>query len=577
VDATHVSERTTVGVFLRQSAALGDHVCARHHDGTAWRDVTWAEMAERARRVAARLLTNRVAFGDRVALMAENSLEWLVCDVAIQLAGAVTVPVYPSTTEAVTRQIIANCGAVLAFAGDAARAERLAPLPTVRMDEDLAAWLATEPDAEALAELEARAARLSPDDLVTIAYTSGTTGRPKGVALAHRNIIDMAHCCLAAFHLDIDDVALSFLPYSHVLERINGVYVGMVAGSGMWLGRGSAHLMEDMQECRPTVMVSVPRIYEKMHQTVMARVRGQPPYRRALFHWAVSAGLRRSRGQRSPLYPLADRLVLGPLRRRLTGGRLRFFITGGAPMTREVEEFFWSLGIRILQGWGMTETSSAATANTETEHKFETGGRPLPGVELRIADDGEILVRSPGTMLGYYQDPESTAAIMDGEWVRTGDIGELDRDGFLHITDRKKDLIKTAGGKYVAPQPLEAALAQDALIERVVVIGDLKPYVSALVVPDWDVVRHQLDIDGTPEELVWDERVRDAIQGRVNETNAELGSWETIKRFTLLPRDFREDTGELTPTLKVKRRVIQERYADLIADMYAAPRERAGA
>jgi long-chain acyl-CoA synthetase len=576
VDGARISDRTTVGMFFRQAAARGDAVCLRHPDGSGWKAVTWTELAERVTRVACRLL-DRAGPADRVALMAENSVEWLVCDLAVQTAGAVTVPVYTSTTAAMTGEIVASSGAVLAFAGDEDMAGRLAPLPAVRMDGELAEWQATPPSAAALEELGERCARLTPDDVATIVYTSGTTGRPKGAVLAHRNIIDVARCCLTAFHLDGDDVALSFLPYSHVLERIDGVYVGIMAGSGMWLSRGALHLLEDIRECRPTVMVSVPRMYEKVYQGVMAQVRAQPPHRRALFHWAVRAGRRRSQGGWSPLFALADRLVLRPLRVRLTGGRLRFFITGGAPMTREVEEFFWSLGIRILQGWGMTETCSAATCNTEREHRFETAGRALPGVELRIAEDGEILVRSPGNMLGYHRDPRATEETLDGGWVRTGDIGTLDGDGFLRITDRKKDLLKTAGGKYVAPQPIEVALTRDPLVERAVVVGDARPYVSALVVPDWDVVRHRLEIDGTPEELLDDERVRGAVQALVAAVNATLGSWETIKRFSLLAHDFREDAGELTPSLKVKRRVIQERYLDLIEGMYETPRERAGA
>jgi long-chain acyl-CoA synthetase len=324
------------------------------------------------------------------------------------------------------------------------------------------------------------------------------------------------------------------------------------------------------------VMVSVPRVYEKVHQGLLARVRTEPRYRQMLFNWALKAGRRNARGQRSFAYPLADRLVLAPLRQRITGGSLRYFITGGAPISREVEEFFWALGIKILQGWGMTETSSAATANTEQHHEYETAGRALPGVEIQIAADGEVLVRGPGNMLGYFHNPEATAEVLVDGWVRTGDIGELDADGFLRITDRKKDLIKTSGGKFVAPQPLETQLQQDSLIERAVVIGDLRPYVVALLVPDWASVRHELQIDGEPRELVADERVRAAMQARVEALNQGLGSWETIKHFALLAHDFSEEEGELTPTLKVKRRVVQQRYAELIEELYEMPRPVVG-
>jgi long-chain acyl-CoA synthetase len=341
----------------------------------------------------------------------------------------------------------------------------------------------------------------------------------------------------------------------------------------VWLSRGPDHLMDEIQECRPTLMISVPRFYEKVHQAVMARVRKETPIRRALFNWALEQGRRHARGQVAPLLPLAERLVLTTLRQRLTGGRLRFFISGGAPISPEIEEFFWALGVSILQGWGMTETSSGATSNTLSHHRYGTVGRPLGGVELRLDEDGEILVKSPGNMLGYFHDPDSTASTLEGGWVRTGDVGEIDAEGYLRITDRKKDLIKTAGGKYVAPQAVESELQQEPLIERAIVIGDLRPYVVALVVPDWEAVRHELGIDGDETDMAADGRVRAALQSRIDRVNGTLGQWETVKRFAILPHDLQEENGELTPTLKVRRRVVQERYAAMIDDLYKAPRE----
>jgi long-chain acyl-CoA synthetase len=315
-------------------------------------------------------------------------------------------------------------------------------------------------------------------------------------------------------------------------------------------------------------MVAVPRVYEKMHQRIMAVVRENPPRRQALFRWALDLGRRRARGERPLLYPLAERLVLGPVRKRLTGGRLRFFVSGGAPLSAEIEGFFWALGVKILNGWGMTETSSGATSNTEQRHRFETVGPPLPGVEVKVAEDGEFMVKSPGNMLGYYRNPDATAQTLRDGWVMTGDIGALDPDGFLRITDRKKELIKTSVGKYVAPQPVETHLQQAPEIERALVIGDERPYVVALIVPDWDVLRAELGITGEPRELVKDDRVREAIQRRVDEVNGALSDWETIKYFELLPEDFTEANDEITPTLKVKRRVVNQRYRDLIETMY---------
>jgi long-chain acyl-CoA synthetase len=315
-------------------------------------------------------------------------------------------------------------------------------------------------------------------------------------------------------------------------------------------------------------MVSVPRVYEKMHQQVMAIVREQPPHRKAIFRWAVAQGRRRMRGEPAPLHPIAERLVLGPMRRRLTGGRLRFFVSGGAPLSAEVESFFWSIGLKILNGWGMTETASGATSNTDRRHEFETVGPPLPGVEIRIADDGEIMVRSPGNMTGYYNNPEATAETLRDGWVLTGDIGELDDGGFLRITDRKKELLKTAGGKFVAPSPMETRLMQDPAIERAVVIGDERQYVTALIVPDWRTLEVEHGVKGRPEDLVGDERARAVVQRAIDELNRDMGSWESIKYFELLADDFSEESGELTPTLKVKRRVVQERYRDRIETMY---------
>jgi long-chain acyl-CoA synthetase len=566
VEAERLGERTTIGLFFRQAARFGDRTLVRYHDGSGWRGASWNRAAELALRVAARLVGEGVQAGDRVAIMAENRVEWLYCDLAIQTAGAVSVPIYPSTPARTAQVIAEDAGVRVAFVDDQLR-DRLRVERLVAFDADLPAWVADPADPELLAEVEARAAAVAPDDLATLVYTSGTTGLPKGVMLPHRCFVDVAHSCLQVFDLGPEDESLSFLPYSHVFERINGVFVGLAAGGSAWIARGIPRLVDDLQECRPTVMVSVPRVYEKMHQQVMAIVREQPAHRRAIFRWAIGQGRRRMRGQPAPLFPLAERVVLAPLRQRLTGGRLRFFVSGGAPLSTEVESFFWAIGVRILNGWGMTETSSGATSNTEQRHEFETVGPPLPGVEIRIADDGEILVKSPGNMTGYYNNPEATAETLEDGWVRTGDIGELD-GGFLRITDRKKELLKTAGGKFVAPAPMETRLMQDPAVERAVVIGDERPYVTALVVPDWKTLEVEHGIAGSPEDLCEDERARAVVQRAIDGVNRDLGSWETIKYFVLLPHDFTEEGGEITPTLKVKRRIVQERYRDQIETMY---------
>jgi long-chain acyl-CoA synthetase len=563
-----IADRTTVGVFYTQAARLAGKPLIHYPDGDAWKVHTWSDMKRDALAVASALIDAGVKQGDRVILMSENRLEWLYCDFGIQTAGAVTVPIYPSTSQEVIAKIIANSEAVIGIASGGKLAADLPIGGTLRkvftIDEDVGAWTARRP--AQLAEIAARLSKIQPDDLCTIVYTSGTTGDPKGVELAHRCLVDVSRAALKAFPLSETDSTLSFLPYSHVFERINGTFVGICFGGQAWISRGPDHLVDEIRQVQPTIMCSVPRVYEKMHAAVMTRVRQSPGYRRSLFSWAVGVGRvhnveRRHNFINDTQYRIADRLVLEPLRRTLTGGRLRFFISGGAALSREVEQFFWSIGVPILNGWGMTEMSSGATTNTLTDHKFLTVGRALPGVELKIADDGEILVSSPGNMLAYHRNPDATAETLRDGWIYTGDIGEIDPEGFLRITDRKKALFKTAGGKYIAPQPIENALARDPLIDRAVVVGEGKPYITVLIVPDWQSAKQQgLD----------DKGMQAHVQKVIDEENAHLGHWETIKYFTLLREDFSEEKGELSLKLDIKRKVVASHYSKEIESMYAS-------
>jgi long-chain acyl-CoA synthetase len=516
--------------------------------------------------VASGLIDSGVQAGDHVILMSENRLEWLYCDLAIQAAGAITVPIYPNVSDEIAEKIAADCEAKMAIASETTKdamtriGARLRSLAL--MDVEVARWVRQPP--ARLAEIASRLAAIQPDDIFTVIYTSGTTGDPKGVELAHRNVVDITRAVLKVHPLSESDSALSFLPYAHVFERINSIFTGMMFGGQAWISRGAEHLTEELSEVQPTIMCSVPRMYEKMYAAVMSAVHGASGTRQALFRWAIRVGARYAHeGMKGPLlsaeHLLADRLVLAPLRRRLTGGKLRFFISGGAGLAQEIEEFFWAIGVPILNGWGMTETSSGACSNTLHEHRFLTVGKPFPGVELKIADDGEILVKSSGNMLGYHNNPQATAEIMKDGWIYTGDIGELDGEGFLKITDRKKSLFKTAGGKYIAPLQLEFALKRDPLIARAVVVGEGRPYVTALVVPDREAAAKQgLDEAG----------IKARIQKTVDEVNAGLGNWETMKYFTLLPEDFTEQSGELSLKLDVKRKVVAQHYEQQIDSMY---------
>ncbi|HEY3195240.1 MAG TPA: AMP-dependent synthetase/ligase [Candidatus Dormibacteraeota bacterium] len=567
-----IADRTTVGVFYSQAARLKDRPLVHHLVGDDWAVATWADMKRDVLAVASALIDAGVKAGDCVVIMAENRIEWLYCDFAIQSVGAITVPLYPSTPAEVVQKIVNNSEAVLAIAS-AKTASKLTTGGSLRsvvtMESEVEAWVAKP--AQQIAEINSRLTQIRPDDLCTIVYTSGTTGDPKGVELAHRCLVDISRQILKVFPLSESDSTLSFLPYAHVFERINGIFIGMLFGGQTWISRGAEHLVEELPVVQPTVMNSVPRLYEKMHAAVMARVREAPSVRQTLFHWAVGVGTRYSHATRKgPLlqaqHRLADKLVLAPLRRRLIGGRLRFFISGGAALAREVEEFFWAIGIPILNGWGMTEMSSGACSNTLSYHRFLTVGKPFPGVEIKIADDGEILVKSPGNMLGYHKDPAATADTVRDGWIYTGDIGEIDADGFLKITDRKKALFKTAVGKYVAPQPIEFELMRDPLIDRAVVVGESRPYVTALIVPDWAAIRAQ-DLD--------DSALKAHIQKAVDVANAGRGDWETVKYFALLPEDFSEAKGELSLKLDIKRKVVQDHFREEIDAMYAGKKKPA--
>jgi long-chain acyl-CoA synthetase len=538
-----------------------------HKVGNEWQVETWADMQRHVLAVASALIAAGVKPRDSVLLISENRVEWLYCDFAIQTVGAITVPIYPQSPAELAQAIAADCGATYAIASNAALASKLkaggALREIVTMDGKVADWV-RQPTPN-LAEIGARLGELTPEDICTIVYTSGTTGTPKGVELAHRNLVDTARAVPKIHPLSDKDSSLSWLPYAHVFGRINEIFDGMVYGGETWISTGLDHLVEEIQQVKPTVMCSSPRVYEKMHAAVIARVHEASPVKQAIFKWAVRIGTRFSQADRpGPLLQaqrrLADRLVLAALRKQLTGGRLRFFISGGAALSRDIEEFFWAIGVPILNGWGLTETSSGVCSNTLYQHRFLTVGKPFPGVELKIADDGEILVKGIGNMLGYHNNPEATAEVLKDGWFYTGDIGEVDADGYLKITDRKKSLFKTSGGKYIAPLHLEHSLLSDPIIERAVVVGEGRPYVTALIVPNWAFAKSK----GLDEAAV-----RARIQKTVDEVNSHLGSWETIKYFTLLPHDFTEKDGELSLKLDVKRKVIAEHYRDQIEAMYA--------
>ena len=571
---------TVVGVFLEQAERRGSAPFLHRWNGTAWEDLSWSECRTRVLRIGAALVAGRVGRaqaapsmadrgelpppsgvepGEAVILLSENRVEWILADLGIQAAAGVTVPIYATSTAETIAKIAANCRAKLAIAGSSKLAAGLpGSLKVVEMDGELARWMATDPPEKAPAELEQRLARLKLSDVASIIYTSGTTGDPKGVVLSHSNFVRMARASLQDFSVGPEDSLLSFLPFSHVFERQSGVVVAVTSGAEIWVSRGLDHLAEDIAEVNPTLMLGVPRMFEKIVDRIRDTARKQPSWKRMLFDLAIARRLG----------PLSE-AILKPIRLRVGGKRLRMFISGGSPLSKDVESFFWALGIPIYNGWGMTETTSGATANTPADHRYGTVGKALPGVDLKLASDGELLVRGPGVLREYSHNPEATKESLEDGWLRTGDIAEIDSDGFVRITDRKKDLLKTSGGKFVAPQPIEAALQATRPIETAVLIGDERPYVTALLVPKWDHLRADLGLQGDSKSLVRDEKVLAAVQKAIDEVNSRLAHWETVKYFRLLLDDFEEAKGERTPSLKIKRGVIRRNYADLIDEMYA--------
>ena len=570
---------------------------------------------------------------DRVAILSDSRPEWVVADLATLTAGAVTVPVYPTLPANQVGYILAHSGARVVAVADEEQAAKVraarkdAPAVEAVVVFDRAAGgsaggeagdagpaadaagagevgaEASGAEAEAplreysLAEIrerghhrlmtenglgriyKERAHAIEPDALATIIYTSGTTGHPKGVMLSHRNFLANVADVNQVIGVSEDDTALSFLPLSHAFERTT-VYMYLHNGATFIFAESLETIGRDMQQVRPTVMTGVPRVFEKVRARVIAAVAEAPRLRQALFAWATGVGhaLASARlGGRKPglmtrlKAPVADRIVLSKIRAR-TGGRLRFVCSGSAPLSREVAEFLYAIGLPVLEGYGLTETAPVLTVNPLGAARIGTVGPALPRVELRIAADGEVLARGPNVMMGYYQNPEATAECIREGWFHTGDIGRIDEDGYLAITDRKKEILVTAGGKNVAPQPIEALLKRDPIVAEAMLVGDRRPYVSAVLVPDAATLEQRLAASGIAsgglDDLVGRDDVRALFQPIVDEANAELASFEQVKRFALLPAQFSINTGELTPTLKLKRRVVMERWQDVIEGIY---------
>ena len=590
--------KSLIALFEATAAKRGDAPAMRHKKGGAWVDVTWAELARRARDLSDGLASLGVVPGDRVAIIGETQLEWILADMGVLGAGAVTVTIYQSNTTDECAYILKDSGARYVLCDTAQQAAKLqearARLPELRgiicaaggsadgfqrsladVEADGVAWRTRNPGAHA-----ARVAALGLDATASIIYTSGTTGNPKGVVLTHWAWVYEAQAVEQIQLILPEDVILLFLPMAHSFAKVvEAVWIS--TGSVLAFVESLDRIADNAGEVRPTVMPAVPRIFEKAYNTIVSKGMGEHGIKGVLFKlamegfdaWVTANAQGRSAGglglfvARKVVFPK----VAATVKARF-GGKLRLCISGAAPLSTRIAWFFDHVGLVILEGYGLTETAAGTVVNRPGQNRIGTVGQPIPGTEVTIADDGEILIKGGGVMKEYYGDPAATAEVLRDGWLYTGDIGEIDEAGCLRITDRKKDIIVTAGGKNVAPQNLENDLKGDPLISQVVVHGDKRKFLSALVTLNPENVKKWAEENGVTapaERLHEDPRVRARIQQTVDALNGRQASYSTIKKFAILPRELTQEAGEITPTLKVKRKVVSERYRGILDGFYS--------
>lgn len=587
--------------MLRSNAVKhGNRLALKYRNQGPFVTLTYAAYYERALMVTRGLVKMNVKPGDRIAILSENRAGWVIADMGILSAGAITVPIYPTNTPEQIEYAINHSGARIIFVSGKFQYTKLLKvrekIPGLELVVSFERFLGesslqvttfyqlSEIDSPITPEerngLEAGIDLINPNDILTLIYTSGTTGVPKGVMLSHNNILtNTQYLTEQSGAIEENDVLLSFLPLSHILERTAGYYMTIRNGAMMAFADSIEKVAENMIEVKPTMMVCVPRLFEKIYHRIFENAHQMSSVKKNLFHWAVDVGKKYVAAtyiQKQPSkllnlkYALADRLIFSKIRAKF-GGSMKLFCSGGAPLDKTINEFFWVIGIPIFEGYGLTETSPALCFNNFEHIRFGSVGVALEKTEFKIEADGEILVRGPQIMVGYYNDPAATAEVIEDGWFKTGDIGYLE-DGFVFITDRKKELIITSGGKNIAPQPIENALKMDKYFSSAFVYGDRKPYLTALIVPNLERLLeyskekhiHYYELD----DLVKNGQVTELFEQRLTEINSRLASYETIKKFVLLAHDFSIDGGELTPTLKLRRKIIYEKYKQKIEDLY---------
>jgi long-chain acyl-CoA synthetase len=579
-------------LFCRVASAANPRAVLWQDEFGHWQPISSDQIYQRVRALAQAFLGWGAQKGDRIALIAENRWEWVITDFAALAIGAADVPIYPTLTGEQIAELIADAGCRIAVVSTRQQYDKLNSVRARTQLEQIVIMDAPAPNgaigfgtligdsdlrgAERDPIFDALVRSVEPKDLATLIYTSGTTGEPKGVALTHANIAANQNQAPHDFHFDVSDACISFLPLSHVTARALD-YVMYNSGAQVVYCTQFDKLPQAMKEIKPTVIVGVPRVYEKIRQAVESRT-ALSPVKKRLLAWAIRLGsnfvdtVYDGRKPTSKRWALANKLVYSKVSEAF-GGRVKVFVSGGAPLGIDTARWFASVGIALWEGYGLTETSPVISLNTPLHHRMGSAGMPLSNVELKLAEDGELLVRGPSVFPGYWNKPEANAECFDAEgWFRTGDIAHFDADGFLYITDRKKELLKTSGGKMVAPQPIENKLKNSILVAQTALVGDKHKFISALISPNFVALeewarQHNINA-GSRADLVVHNRIVALYAEIVREVNGTLANFETLKRFRVLPDEWTQESGELTPSMKLKRRVLTQKYAAVIAELY---------
>ena len=576
------------------------HPLMKHKVDNEWKEISYPKFSEETENFALGLSTLGVEREDKVAIISENRPEWVFSDMAILGLGAIDVPLYPSLTSDTVEFILNNSESTGIIASNKFQLNKILKIRKscrylkfiiVLNEKDM---ITGEPNLYTFKEVQERGKVFKKDhpfffreslklakenDICTIIYTSGTTGEPKGVMLTHKNIVSNVMAASEAIPFNKDDLFLSFLPLCHIFERMGGYYTAFSSGATIAYAESIEAVAQNMIEIKPTIITTVPRLFERIYAKIKKNVESQPEKKQKIFNWAMEIGRQYVRAKKADKVSMtlaikhktAETLVFKKLKEK-TGGRMRFFVSGGAALPRELGDFFEAVGILILEGYGLTESSPVISANRLDDYKFGTVGKVFPGVEVKIASDGEILVRGPNIMQGYYKNKKETEASIKDGWLHTGDIGVFDAEGFLMITDRKKHLFKTSAGKYIAPTPIENLFLGSKYIDQFVLIGDRRMFLSAIIVPDFEAIKEYADANKIsytiPEDLTNNKEIYNLIEKDLNQFQRQLANFERVRKFVLLDHPFSLETGEITPTMKVKRKVIEERYVDLIDEMY---------